>query len=418
MLLYLDTNAYIASRYRFSDGNLAKLKELILLGEVVLLYSSATKGEVEEHIRKDVKAAITGYNRTVRKEMLSLTALEKYSMSEISEDEAINDVLGAFDDFLGLEGVKCISLNPINAEELMEDYFEQRPPFETKKPYEFKDAIVIKAIKAFQKSQDEKIYVVSDDEGFRKAFDGNDGIVAVKYLTNAFSIHYNNKEYIEFVESAIADGELDSFLSDYFGNYEVDRSYYGEWELNDKEIIELETYLLYAEPNKKGCIMHLSVDVYIDVDITHRDEDTSFYDREEGRYLIENYVQWNEHHRVTIEVSVECGLVKDEDGTLCFDGMSVVKEPNHLVLDLDEDTMIGWDEIDSDYREEPDILYCSECGKVLGYRADYFDYKGNPLCDHCMQTNSKGEVCPGCGLKYPAEFMINGFCEKCSEKYD
>ena len=252
MLLYLDTNAYIASRYRFSVGNLAKLKELILLGEVVLLYSSATKGEVEEHIRKDVKAAITGYNRTVRKEMLSLTALEKYSMSEISEDEAINDVLGAFDDFLGLEGVKCISLNPINAEELMEDYFEQRPPFETKKPYEFKDAIVIKAIKAFQKSQDEKIYVVSDDEGFRKAFDGNDGIVAVKYLTNAFSIHYNNKEYIKFVESAIADGELDSFLSDYFGNYEVDRSYYGEWELNDKEIIELETYLLYAEPNKKG----------------------------------------------------------------------------------------------------------------------------------------------------------------------
>lgn len=418
MLLYLDTNAYIASKYRFSDGNLAKLKELILQGEIVLLYSSATKGEVEEHIRRDVKAAVSGYNRTVRKDMLSLTALEKYSMPEISEEEAIDAVLSEFNNLLGLEGVQCISLNPLDAEELMADYFGQKPPFETKKPYEFKDAIVIKAIKTYQKSKDEKIYVVSDDEGFRKAFDDDEEIVAVQYLTNAFSLHYHNKEYVEFAENAIDEGELNSFLLDYFGDFDVDRGYYGEWELNDKDIVELETYLLFAELIENGCIMHLLVEIYVEADITHRDEDTSFYDREEGRYLIEEYVRWNEHHRVTIEISVECGLIKDEDGHLCFDGISVVKEPKHRVLDLDEETLTGWDEIDSDYREEPDILYCSECGKVLGYRADYFDYRGNPLCDKCMQTNSKGDVCPGCGLKYPSELMINGFCENCAEEHD
>lgn len=415
MLLYLDTNAYISAKYQFSQKNLAKLKDMTSKGEVILLCSSLTKGEVQKHIREDVKKAVMDHNRRVGKDMIPLTALGKYSIIEIPEKEAIDTVLDAFDDFL--EEAEYISLNTIDTEELVKDYFEQRPPFEAKKPCEFKDAIVIKAIKAFQKLKGEKICIVSSDEGFRKAFEGEGEFIAVKYLTNAFQLHYHNKDIIEAAENFIISDEVNRILLNYFSKYEVDRGNYCEWELNDKEIIELESTLLYAEQTENGYLMHLSVDVYLDVDITHRDEDTSFYDRGERRYLIENYLRWNESHRVTTEISMECNTKKEEE-SLKFEKISVVKELKNLVFYLDEDTMISYAELESDCREESGIIHCSECGRVLGLSADYFDYKDNPLCDKCIYTNDNGEYCPKCGKKYPFGSMLGGFCEGCSEEFD
>lgn len=42
-------------------------------------------------------------------------------------------------------------LQEIDMEEIMQDYFEKKAPFETQKPNEFKDAIMIKALKNYQK---------------------------------------------------------------------------------------------------------------------------------------------------------------------------------------------------------------------------------------------------------------------------
>lgn len=52
----------------------------------------------------------------------------------------------------------------------MEDYYHMNPPFEPKKPKEFKDAIMIKALKNYQKYIGEEIHILSDDEGFRTSF--------------------------------------------------------------------------------------------------------------------------------------------------------------------------------------------------------------------------------------------------------
>ena len=68
--------------------------------------------------------------------------------------------------------------------------------------------------------------------------------------------------------------------------------------------------------------------------------------------------------------------------------------------------------------EEPDLVYCSECGKVMGYTAEYTDYDDNPLCGDCMVTNEKGDICPTCGRKVPHELMNSGFCIDCFRNQD
>ena len=50
MIAYLDTNVYIGAGYKFSSEKFATLRSLIANGDVSIIYSSATQGEVEQHI--------------------------------------------------------------------------------------------------------------------------------------------------------------------------------------------------------------------------------------------------------------------------------------------------------------------------------------------------------------------------------
>ncbi|MFR2693964.1 MAG: PIN domain-containing protein [Enterocloster bolteae] len=69
----------------------------------------------------------------------------------------------------------------IGIEELMEDYYHMNPPFEPKKPKEFKDAIMIKARKNYQKYIGEEIHILSDDEGFRTSFLNDKSFIVYQY---------------------------------------------------------------------------------------------------------------------------------------------------------------------------------------------------------------------------------------------
>ena len=61
---------------------------------------------------------------------------DNFGISKIDAESAIASVEGKFKEFIDLDSVHIISLNPLDAEKLMADYFNQNPPFESKKPYE------------------------------------------------------------------------------------------------------------------------------------------------------------------------------------------------------------------------------------------------------------------------------------------
>lgn len=327
------------------------------------------------------------------------------------------------EDFVGLDGVEQIPLNPLDAEKLLADYFNQNPPFESKKPNEFKDAIMINAIKQFQKTSKNRIYIVSNDEGFRKAFEGKDDFLSFKFLSE-FLNHYNKtKEELAYVSDFISDktndGDFDDIIKDYLLDFDIDRGYYGEWNIDSSNIDELCCGLLYIEETNGKYIANISVDVEISIDITYRDENTSYYDKEEDAYLIENFIHAIENHRVAIDVAIECNIENNAD-ELFLNDFHVIENKRHKYISLSEDTMFDSQEIESTLQEEPDLVYCSECGTLLGRTQNgaYFDYDGNPICSNCAVSNSNGDICPMCGRKVPNEYMMSGFCMDCSPEAD
>lgn len=421
MIVYLDSNVYIGANYIFDSGNLGTLKNLVLLGKIAVLHTSATIGEVTQHIKDDISAAVKKYNRVLRKDMPVLNGDSVYKLNHLDENQVVNSVIAKLNEFIG--GVEQISLNPLDAEKLIDDYFNQNPPFESKKPNEFKDAIMINAIKQFQLSSQQQICIVSNDEGFRKAFADDSNFIVFNFLSG-FLKHYNQCEeelaYIsEFISEKIYDSYFDETIKEYLLDFDIDRGYYGEWHCDSVEIDEICFELLYIEELDGKYVANISTDVEISIDITYRDENTSYYDREEDAYLIENFIHAIEKHRVTISIAMVCYIENIEE-ELHLNDFYVAEDKRLKYINLDEDTMFDSEEIENNLHEEPDLVYCSECSSLLGRTQDgsYFDYDGNPLCSNCAVSNSNGDICPMCGLKVPHKYMMSGFCKDCAPEAD
>lgn len=419
MIVYLDTNVYIGAKYIFDKKKFNALRTMIVDGHVKVLYSSATIGEVKQHMEEDVKHGVKTYNDTVKNAVPFFIDDELYRMPEIEAIDAVEYLKKKLNDFLAMDGVESISLNPLDAEELLDNYFNGIVPFEAKKPYEFKDAIMINAVKNYQKDCGESICIVSNDKGFRKSFENDENFILFEFL--GYFIGYCQKELeeqeqLERISNAIDEGELNDVIRQYLEDLDVSRGYYVEWDCEDKTIDDVACELSYIDRDGEKTVAVVEVEVCLSAEIKYRDECTSYYDKEEGRYLIENFITAIEKHKVLLELSVECKFEKDYDGKLEFIDGTVVEDSKFTTIDLDEDTLYDTEEISKQESEEPDLEYCSQCGKVLGWRASNFDYKGNPLCDDCMISDSKGEICPRCGRKIPIDYMASGFCQDCADE--
>ena len=89
MIVYFDTNVYKAAKYIFDTGKLEAIKKLVKDGEIVVLYTDATIGEVYEHIREDITEQVNKYNKVVRKDLLTLKENGIYDISELDIEETI-----------------------------------------------------------------------------------------------------------------------------------------------------------------------------------------------------------------------------------------------------------------------------------------------------------------------------------------
>ena len=160
MIVFLDSNIYIGAKYRVDSGRFKSLRLLLEHGDVQILYTSINAGEIKQHIRKDIEEGVQAYNKVLKDRSVLLTADPEYHLSKLSPEEGIICLEEKIGEFLNLPGVSCVPIDPINAEELMQDYFDQRPPFESKKPDEFKDAIIIHALREYSKTVDDEIVVI------------------------------------------------------------------------------------------------------------------------------------------------------------------------------------------------------------------------------------------------------------------
>lgn len=199
--------------------------------------------------------------------------------------------------------------------------------------------------------EEKHTYVVTADKGFRKSFRDDKEIVTFDSLNKFLNYVIIHTKYLaEAVDRQIGSDVIDGFIKDnivdevYTANCDVDGCY------DDFDIIGVEYrshkvgYTNIVEDSLAEVTLEITAEIR--VEYTERDEENSYYDKEDGRYLFEEFVQIQETHEVSFEANLD------------------------LYIDnLDEEEWTG------------DKLYttCPACGKPISHQND----GGNGFCIDC-----------------------------------
>ncbi len=175
--VFLDTTEFKAKHFAFdSNEALRGLFGLCAKGHTFLLTNQITDAEVEKNIGEHVHEGSESL-KTVKRKWVGLKNEDENVFSFLGH-EFESDGLKAklyqhyLDYQLLCSGVE-FNVYGVDLEKVMDSYFSIAPPFEDtkKKKHEFPDAIVLRSLKAWAEANQQTVFVVSNDVGFKKFSD-------------------------------------------------------------------------------------------------------------------------------------------------------------------------------------------------------------------------------------------------------
>lgn len=177
----------------------------------------------------------------------------------------------------------------MSIDELMDDYFGGKPPFNSGQPKpEFPDAISVKALDEWAATEDVSIIAVSGDQGVRDACAETDHLEAVAELKELLDrLATANEVLSEFIKDQVKAREdeiralvIKTFEGKYF--YLTDES--GDADVtvqtadpdDDADILEIE---------EEEAVVEMTYSLEYQADATYDDPDSQSYDSETGNVM-------------------------------------------------------------------------------------------------------------------------------------
>lgn len=439
--VFLDTNIYDGANYSFHNFAFEKIRKYAIAGKLSLVINSVIEGEVRSHIKRDVKKAAKGLNEMITQRVLAgFRNLEGFSplLEKKDPKEWVSVCDSEFSQLLMDCKAVHISVNGIDVESILADYFAQKYPFEAQKPEEFKDAIAVSALLSDihktlkETSRNEtsntdnlKYCVISNDKGFREAVKNGLSNVEVEDVIVFESLN----RFIEYMVQMDRQAKfLKAYLLSEYGRGEMEETvrqaiqnavinieleglgYVDEQDIVDIDDIEFTPYILGGyEEDGVASVAKLALDASCTVKVWYKytDEVNSFWDKEDNAYLWKTEVEMEGNYLVRIEIVFSLDIndcrVPDEwneedEKDFDYDEYSVrfndyIDVPSSI--DLDEDNLIEeeviekTDPFEEEYDDDGDVVrntaydICPDCGSPIGLQND----GGNGFCINCAHNH-------------------------------
>lgn len=409
--VFLDTNIYDGANYSFRNAQFNRLVTLSKVNQLNVVINSVIEGEVRSHIKENVRKAVDDlYKATKNRLLAGFRNAQDFKDKLLIPDveDWIHFTQHEFTEFLSSCAVRRISLNGIDVEAVMNDYFQKNPPFEQKKPEEFKDAIAIKSLvldmkEAWHEPDTIQYCVISADKGFVSAV--KEAIMGVEI--EDYTILFNSlTEFTDYL--AELDKQMQFMLrylkSEYgkdllydTGKEALESSSYeieSDDEIFDQEIIDID--IISIEPHAVSLTNTAGIpDIFetvlegkanITVEYSYRDENKSFYDKETRTYLYAVSRTVSAMHEIIFNIPVsfivsgcfaEDNEMEDEDDSVFDDKYMELDIIEEQRIDLTEDNRISYDVIE--VSDDGTYDTCPECGRRIGIDND----GGNGFCINC-----------------------------------
>lgn len=389
--VFLDTNIFIKASYNFQSGKLATIRRYCEEGFIDLVVSSVVCREVEAHIRKDMQECYEKIYKHLLSERRLSALRDEPDFSRLlpffSAEAMVEKVLDQFSRFLEYTHCTIIDTSAVQIENVLSDLFSMRPPFETKKQDEFKDSIILYSLRDYQQALSVPIWTVSDDQGFRKALEGDHKFPffsSAEDMLNQVNARIMADQYISIKEYINEQNEmrhivsrLEEILFDAAVSPDIDL-------FDDAEVVAVNSskYRLDTidEIDNKQAVISMEAECNINISYTFFDEENSVYDTVDHEYAYQHIGEVSEEHLVRFAFHILLNLTDD---TINIDTVDI--EDGQLSLSLDEETLISSERVDDipvdNGQDEEWIGYttCPTCGCQITFEND----GGNGFCSQC-----------------------------------
>lgn len=301
-LLFLDTNIYEGKNFQFLTNSLGSLKRLVDEGEVHLLITEVTKGEVVGHIRKKVKLALAEVKALKKKAMIlrNVPDIPAHGIfSDASAEEVSQSIISNFETFLDSDHVEMVSIDNVRPSYVFSRFFSSQAPFAVgEKEKEFADAFVLKALDELSQQRGHIVHIVSSDKDMLRFSEETPHLVCTESI-DEFIDAVNKSVSIEpaaFAEQALE--RMRPHLMELVKDCVVDVPddfKVGGWDstlisltLSDIELSSANLISVDAE----ACVYELSFFCVAETTEIEKDYDRSPFDHEDDSYsyVLENQV--------------------------------------------------------------------------------------------------------------------------------
>lgn len=349
--VFIDTNIFDGCKYHL-DGRspLFILKKFADNKKVKLYINDIVLGEARKHIKENVIKSyeLLRKNSKEMRKLLSPSLIKETSFFpfyEIPQNASFEEnAVANFNQYLEDLNFIVLDNSGVDANQIIDDYFQFRPPFENneKKKNEFPDAFMIAKIKSCF-SEDNPIWIISSDKGFRKAFEGIEGYCCFDKLNELFDlINAQDKKntydaikayllgenvlnnIIRLLKEKIADGkfEIDGQDCDRKGfcdGYEYDEAFI--------DVISGMELRLGSVDDVSDNNLTVTIECKSDISVScgYDDYSNSAWDSEDKEYVYVERGQVSENHFVEFE------------STITFEVSSIGNEFKFNLIDIDYD---------------------------------------------------------------------------------
>ena len=173
MNIIIDTSVFL--RQNFISGNLIKRLGELSHEKIVNIYvTDIIKKELFSNIDKDslkLKSKLTDINKSIRGDLKFVKNLYKdLDFFDYINPERLNHLLkNKIERYFKYANIQIIPISEsFKITDILDDYFNQKPPFSEKKKNEFPDAISFKVSENFFQNKNDKAYFITYDNDFNE----------------------------------------------------------------------------------------------------------------------------------------------------------------------------------------------------------------------------------------------------------
>ena len=261
---------------------------------------------VVEELKKHIKESIDNDQNNIKSIYVKRKLTHDFYQNVLKEN------LQKLEDFIKNNNIKILDCEKyLKISDVNKWYFNKQKPFETSKPKEFPDAMIISAIVNFLKIYNyENIYIVSEDKGFNEAIKSKIDCIIVNKMETIL------KEFFDF--STFEYRLIEDYIKekDILKNLELLE--FESANINDIINVKIENYhlnaceIIFDQKESESIVVKVNYNVCLDGIIVAFDPYESIYDKDDEEFIYPIYKTTNTLEIKNLEIYIE--LFKNKNG--------------------------------------------------------------------------------------------------------